>query len=216
MKKILTLLSVVLLIFSIASSAGASILTFDDIVVPSPGWMDLAPGYADYGGLTWSGDWEVMTDGYFAANYKNSYNSPSGTNALYNGGDTNSTGYTITSVTPFDFLGASFSSFTYNNAYATYSDGSYSARTLTIKGYLNDVLVETINLNLGIGYTPYVDSSANLFDKLVLIDGASGYWLMDDFTYQGGAPVPEPATILLLGSGLIGLAGFGRKKLFKK
>jgi len=45
-----------------------------------------------------------------------------------------------------------------------------------------------------------------------------GNWRIGFHTYvdEGGAEVPEPSTTVFLGSGLIGLAGYGRKRFFKK
>jgi hypothetical protein len=47
--------------------------------------------------------------------------------------------------------------------------------------------------------------------------GTTGFRGIDNIEFTAKpAPVPEPATMLLLGAGLIGLAGFGRRKFFKK
>jgi hypothetical protein len=51
------------------------------------------------------------------------------------------------------------------------------------------------------------------------IDGTGGGFTnraMPHVDMNTSKPVPEPATMLLLGSGLIVLAGYGRKKFFKK
>ena len=60
-----------------------------------------------------------------------------------------------------------------------------------------------------------INFNGTLGIDLTATEGDFYFWA-GKVTASDTNPVPEPATMLLLGSGLIGLAVFGRKKLFKK
>src|SRR3990167_2320174 len=172
--------------------AGATVLNFDDL--PSG---ELLP--TSYESLTWSADWGAYSDSSYAG-YGNTYGSPSGENAAFNGSGV--TEVTVTSGVDFDFNGAYFTGWASFNSVA-----GFTAQSLTISRYNTGNLIGEVTTSL----------SANQYDffavKLAGIDelrftqnnGSGHWWLMDNFTFNESAQVPEPVSLALFGIALAGL-----------
>jgi len=143
----------------------------------------------------------------YMSSYGNTYGAPSGAAAFNAFGDD---GTSVSSASPFFFNGADFTSWAGNDSYQ-----SYSSTTITIDAY--DALSNFLG-SCGATLSPssynFVNCNIANVSTLVFhndIGTAGHWWLMDDFTYNG-TTTPEPGTLVMFGSGVLGLAGVIRRR----
>ena len=197
----------------------ASVVYFDDLDTVTTPTIQVPDNYA---GFVWGSIGNpaltAINDAHYmgVGNYGNSYGSPSGENGVFNSGIVN---IALSSGLPFDFNGAYFSPFT---AYNNLTWLSSVATSITVEGYNGVNLVGTASMNFLTAEYLWLQADLKGVTKLVLTGSSpvvqpyQTWWLMDNFTYnennQTIQPVPEPALFWLLGSGLLGLMGFNRKR----
>ncbi len=142
----------------------------------------------NYGGLTWDAGW------YYYDGPQDPYNAESAPERLYN--DVNDLGFDF--PTPTVFNGAYFS--------------GYDFATVQFLFFLGGNPVGSSGILAPSGTPTFLASGfGGLVDRVEIDTPSPDFWVMDDVTFNG-TETPEPGTMALLATGLIGLAGAARRR----